>query len=314
MLRHSRPVFRLAFSDDGRRAVTACDDDFVRLWDLSESKVLVERKMGAFDLSFAGDERVVVLTRSWGSGTLFAWDLVSDSKMAEIFVDTALITTVSISSDCETALIGSNDRTVRVVNLQTGACLRVLEGHTRVVWSGALSRDGRFALTGDSVGVSRVWDLESGICVREAKHHRGAVTAAAISPDGKRAMTASFRDEIVVWDLKTGERRQTLFVAERHVYDARFTQDGRSALALCGDVSVFLFDVRSGNLMKSWDHEGRPVCDIAVSKDGNSVLIGTVRAGAILWECTQPWKLEMWSVLSSKKWDAEMARELSHFF
>jgi WD40 repeat protein len=51
---------------------------------------------------------------------------------------------------------------VRVWDLETGECLRTLEGHTRSIEAVALHADGRRALTGSMDKTVRVWDLETG--------------------------------------------------------------------------------------------------------------------------------------------------------
>ena len=49
---------------------------------------------------------------------------------------------------------------VRVWEVSTGRCLRVLQGHTGSVTGVSLSADGRFALSGSSDHTVRVWELD----------------------------------------------------------------------------------------------------------------------------------------------------------
>jgi hypothetical protein len=58
------------------------------------------------------------------------------------------INSVAFSPDTTRALSGSDDNTVRVWEVESGRCLRVLEGHAASVWSVAWSGDGRHALSG----------------------------------------------------------------------------------------------------------------------------------------------------------------------
>ena len=61
------------------------------------------------------------------------------------------------------ALSGSHDRTLRLWDLDSGACLRVLEGHTGAVATVALA--GGRALSGSWDHTLRLWDLDSGACL-----------------------------------------------------------------------------------------------------------------------------------------------------
>ena len=61
--------------------------------------------------------------------------------------------------------------TVRLWDLETGRCLRVLEGHTDAVVSVAWSADPRRALSGSNDKTVRLWDVETGRCLRVLEGH-----------------------------------------------------------------------------------------------------------------------------------------------
>ena len=64
------------------------------------------------------------------------------------------------------AVSGSNDKTVRVWDLQTGESRHVLKGRSDKVSSVAISADGRLAVSGSRDKTVRVWDLQTG----ESRH------------------------------------------------------------------------------------------------------------------------------------------------
>jgi small GTP-binding protein len=72
---------------------------------------------------------------------------------------TGSIRSVNFSPDGKSALSGSDDKTVRLWEIESGRCLRVLEGHSARVRSVAWSPDGGRALSGAVNGVMRVWDV-----------------------------------------------------------------------------------------------------------------------------------------------------------
>ncbi len=77
----------------------------------------------------------------------------------------------------------SDDRTLRVWDLESGVEERVLTGHGDIVWSVAVTPDGRRVVSASKDGTLRVWDLESGeelaLIVLD-----GDVTAVAVAPNG----------------------------------------------------------------------------------------------------------------------------------
>ncbi len=56
-------------------------------------------------------------------------------------------------------------------DLESGRCLRTLEGHSVGVGSVSVTPDGRRAVSGSWDKTLRVWDLESGRCLRTLEGH-----------------------------------------------------------------------------------------------------------------------------------------------
>ena len=54
---------------------------------------------------------------------------------------------------------GSMDETVRLWDVETGACVRTLEGHGDVVYSVRFSPDGRMVVSCSADRTARVWLL-----------------------------------------------------------------------------------------------------------------------------------------------------------
>jgi WD40 repeat protein len=75
---------------------------------------------------------------------------------------TGSVYSVAISSDGKYALSGSEDRTIRLWDIETGNLIRTFEGHRRAVTSVAISPDNRYALSGSEDGTIRLWDINKG--------------------------------------------------------------------------------------------------------------------------------------------------------
>jgi WD40 repeat protein/serine/threonine protein kinase len=198
----------LAFSADGKNALTACDEN-VQFWELS---------VGGKD----------------------SMELKAELKHKEF------VSSVALSNYGSFAITGSWDNIARIWNLQNGECKFILKGHLKSVNSVGLSHDGRFALTGSLDHTARLWDLESGKCISVLKGHSLSVDAIACSYDAKYALTASRDHTARLWNLKTGECVRTLLGHKAGVVSVAFSNDGKFAITGSSDQTARLWSLGNG--------------------------------------------------------------------
>ncbi|TMQ19635.1 MAG: DUF4365 domain-containing protein, partial [Deltaproteobacteria bacterium] len=122
------------------------------------------------------------------------------------------------SADGQNLLTASYDNTVRLWDVATGRCLRVLEGHTEAVRAIAWSPDQRQLLSGGNDTTVRVWDVDSGRCVRVLEGHRSLINGVAWSADQRLALSASDDANVRLWDIETG---RCLRILEGHARTIR---------------------------------------------------------------------------------------------
>ena len=111
------------------------------------------------------------------------------------------VTSVFLSADGRHALSGSWDKTLKLWDVSSGACLRTFEGHTDYVTSVFLSADRRHALSGSYDHTLKLWDLSSGICLRTFEGHTLSLTSVFLSADGCHALSGSQDFTLKLWRL-----------------------------------------------------------------------------------------------------------------
>ena len=101
---------------------------------------------------------------------------------------------VAWSADQRRALSGSDDKTVRLWDVETGRCLRVLEGHTDWCRSVAWSADRRRALSGSADQTVRLWDVrDRALPAHTRRPHKALSMSVAWSADQRRAFSGDVR-------------------------------------------------------------------------------------------------------------------------
>jgi len=66
---------------------------------------------------------------------------------------------------------GSDDKTVRIFNLEDGTCQKVLKGHSDMVFAVAWSPDGKMLASGSRDDSVKLWSPETGACLNTLDGH-----------------------------------------------------------------------------------------------------------------------------------------------
>lgn len=98
-------------------------------------------------------------------------------------------------------MTGSWDRTIRIWNAETGACVSVLRGHTRGVR--CIQFDSAKLISGGMDSTLRIWSWRTGQCIRTLEGHRDSVIS--LSFDKHILASGSADSTIKVWDFATAE-------------------------------------------------------------------------------------------------------------
>jgi RNase P subunit RPR2 len=207
-----------------------------------------------------------------------------DSEKTFSLVDAGHIWSMAFSRDGRLALSASDDRTVRVWEVESGRCLHVLKGHTNTVYGVALSGDGRLALSGSGDETVRVWDVAGGRYLRVLKGHTNTVYGVALSGDGRLALSGSYDRTARVWDVASG---RCLRVLEGHtslIWSAALSGDGRLALSGSYDKTARVWEVVSGRCLHVLKGHTNTVYGVALSGDGRLALSGSGDNMVRVWE------------------------------
>ena len=187
------------------------------------------------------------------------------------------------------------DKTVRVWNLETGALIAALEGHTfELVTDVVFSPDGKHLAGACRDKTVRVWNLETGALIAALEGHTfELVTHVVFSPDGKhlasKARSLDVRDqltdidsaEIRIWDLEA--RKAIVSINKSAAFGSPvFSPDGNRLAARAGRQLLKVWDATSGReiLVKDLKYD---VFFVSFSPVGNRVVVtGLNKEGQIL--------------------------------
>jgi WD40 repeat protein len=122
--------------------------------------------------------------------------------------NTGWVNSVAVSPDGKWAASGpgkpsySNpDPTVKIWDLETGACRSTLEGHTDQVRFVAITPDGKRILSASFDKSVRVWDASSGRELAKLDGHTSRLWSVVALQDNGRALSGGLDKTLRLWDL-----------------------------------------------------------------------------------------------------------------
>ncbi|MGD9092733.1 MAG: tetratricopeptide repeat protein, partial [Anaerolineales bacterium] len=209
---------------------------------------------------------------------------------------TGMVESVFLSADGRYALSGSEDKTLKLWELESGRCLRTFEGHMNKVSAVCLSADGRYALSGGGYSpifqgaqvfpgerdqTLKLWDVNSGRCIRTIEEHTG-VTSVSVSANGRYALSGSGDGKPKLWDLTNGHCLRTFDGHSYGVISVCLSADGRYALS-SSDQSIKLWELASGRCLRTIDEHFGYMTSVCLTASGHYALSG-VDQTLKLWE------------------------------
>jgi serine/threonine protein kinase len=284
---HTHSVWSVAFSRDGRYALTGSQDGTVRRWDLATGKEVT--RLGPMTYvacaALTPDGRHCLATDPWGQ-VVRLWDIDTGAEIRRLREKPGHVEHLAISPDGTRALTGSRDTTMRLWDLATGDQLECFRLHKDNVRGVAFSPDGRKGLSAGWDGTVAVWDLTTMQSVRHFRHPDG-VHSACFSPDGRRVLTGGMNQVVRLWDIETGQQVRTFAHGPSGAHSVAISPDGRRGLSAGASV-ICLWDLETeAELLRLTGHTGS-VWSVAFSPDGRHALSGSEDATVRLWNIDLP--------------------------
>jgi WD40 repeat protein len=296
---HKGSILAVAFSPDGRQALSASSSGDLRLWDLSGGArtLKAHSDLPATSVDISPDGRRGLTGRIGGSVLL--WDY----ETGEISRELAGQGKELLGTSC---FVKGGEAVVAV----TGSGANPASGNKLLMWDAAMgdeiwreqlvsaelmsaeiSRDGRLMAVSAVDGTLWLWDLESrqGRLLYDASPYK--VPAMAFNPDATRLLIGLDHgpSDVSVQRLRllhaeTGQEVLRFTGDQDAVTDVAFSPDGHLALSSSLDQQVVLWDATTGQQVRLLSERGSSVQVVAFSPDGKLVTGGSVNGHILVWD------------------------------
>ena len=282
-------VDSIAVSPDGN-FVAAGIGDHVEAWNLRTG---LDHKASAkvadhniHSLTFTANGKWIITTDS-GIGEVRVLDSTSLEERQVLGGHSDQVWSVVSPRDENRVISAAWDNSVRVWDLLTGDCLKVLQLDCSDLFRLHARDDASRAISGHRDGTVRHWNLETGECLATLKGHSELVVSVQIAPDGRFAVSGSDDKTIKVWDLKTETCVGSLEGHQDDVQSLAFSHDGALIASASFDDTVRLWDWKLGACLQVIEVE-EPNFPLAVafSPDGLRLVVGTHKSSVYVYRLT----------------------------
>lgn len=198
---------------------------------------------------------------------------------------------VAVTPDGRLAVSGSDDKTVRVWEVETGKCLFTFEDETHRVRAVTVTANGRLVVSGAWDRTVRVWEVERGNCSSIFRGHQGVVNSVAVTPDGRLVVSGSYDRTVRVWEVDTGLCLTTLQERAHGVMAVAITADGQRIFSGCRAEStdpqampLHMWETETGKLLAELEGHSQGVLSVAITPDGKRVISGSEDRTVRIWD------------------------------
>jgi len=284
-LGHAGGVRAVAFSPDGKWALSGSEDQTLRLWDVATGREARTFTGHTEAITFAlfSPDGTRILSSSYDR-TLKLWDVETGKEIRTFRGHEEGVWDVTFSPDGKRALSGSADQTLKLWNVETGEDIRTFTGHQQAVTDVDVSPDGKWALSGSVDQTIKLWNIETGEEIRTFRGHAQGITVVAFSPDGTQVISSSEDQTLRLWDVRTGRSLRTFSGHLQAAIAVVFSPDGRYVLSAGQDQSLKLWEVTTGKAIRTFTGHTQSVVAVAFSPDGRLALSGSEDQSLKLWE------------------------------
>ena len=199
-------------------------------------------------------------------GDIVTLDGITGIQVAILSRHTAMVNSLAFLPDGTSLVSGSDDKTIKLWDVQTGGIVKTFCGHTKGVLSISISADCTTIASGSEDKRIRLWNIQTEECYCIIKQ-QVEVNHVRFSPTDPQYLVSASADKIWHWDINGHQTKPA-----HKGLDVSFSLDG-TQLVVCRMKDIVVQSSSSGEIMAKFHVSGDVVDCCCFSPDGKHVAI-----------------------------------------
>ncbi len=294
---HYAAVTAVAYSPDGKFAVTGSADKTIKLWEVATGREIRSYLGNSGDITFLTFNQTGKYLASIDlDHSLKIWEVASSKEIRTIVIPDDRIISATFSPDGN-IITGLKENHAILWDFETGEEIRRFKPVARDIIiqknfkyptakTVQISRDGKRLLTGSNDRTAILFDFSSGEEIRKFKGDNKSCTScfisAQFSPDAKQLTIGNY-DTIFIWDVETGEKIKPMEGKRGRYGSASFSSDGKYLISSLYK-ECLVWNARTGKLVIKISGHLKNIKSVQVSPTGNFILTGSDDHTAKIWK------------------------------
>ena len=204
------------------------------------------------------------------SGGIVILDGSTGVQTAILSGHTDSVTCLVFSPDKTSLVSGSNDKTVKLWDLQTGGVVKTFHGHYSWVYSVSISADHTMIASGSKDNAVRLWNIQTGKCHRVIGQQSG-VTCVRFSPTNPQHLISVTNDKLRHWDINGNQTNPPQNGFNSNIV---FSSDG-TQFVLCRGKDVIVHNTSSGAIVAKFHVDKGSAKHCCFSPDSRFIAVAT---------------------------------------